>query len=293
MKCISTYSTESPSLRIFSQDREDDVFRSSATAFRRTIHRAAALLLVSILGWSSGCGGVSADQAVGPEQVRDQAVEWIRSAETEAVGPHDRWVFYDGGESSNWEPEDLADRYPFEPMFIEGSDFIFMGEAENGVVSEWVHASNPRLNEIWQEAGPEKGYLMVRHALAFAAAARFASPLNVLERMQVLPEVEERENEVVVRGSVTTSDLVGSDLPVEALERSGALDPTLPGAVRDIVLTVSRDDGAPLSMQIHYLPLGQVEVYTWKRVDRHALPPADVTELEEWGPVKEAGTLQQ
>jgi|GEM_PF-3696861 len=260
---------------------------------KRISTTCAALLLVSILGWSSGCGGAAADQAAGPEQVRDRAVEWIRSAETEAVGPHDRWVFYDGGESSNWEPEDLADRYPFEPMFIEGSDFIFMGEAENGVVSEWVHASIPRVNEIWQEAGPEKGYLMVRHALAFAVAARTASPLNMLERMQVLPEVEERENEFVVRGSVTKSGLVGSDVPVEALERARAFDPTLPGAARDLVLTVSTDDGAPLSMEIHYLPLGQVEVYTWKRVDRHALPPADVTELEEWGPVKEAGALPQ
>ena len=292
MKCTSTYPTESPSLGIFFQDRVYYLSRSRVTAFRRTIHCAAALLLVGILGWSSACGGASADQVAGPEQVRDRAVEWIRSAETEAVGPHDRWVFYDGGESSNWEPEDLSDRYPFEPMFIEGSDYIFMGEAQNGVVSEWVHASIPRLNEIWQEAGPEKGWSMVRHALAFVVAARTASPLNMLERMQVLPEPEERENEVVVRGSVTRSDLVGSDLPVEALERSRVLDPTRQGAVRDIALTVSTDDGAPLSMEIHYLPLGPVEVYTWKRVDRHVLPPAEVTELEEWGPVKEAGALQ-
>ncbi len=262
------------------------------TAFRRTILCAAALLLVSFLGVSSGCGGVPAEQPAGPEQVRDRAIEWIRSAGTEAVGPHDRWVFYDGGESSNWEPEDLSDRYPFEPMFIEGSDYVFMGGAQNGVVTEWVHVSTPRLGEIWQEAGPEKGWLMVHQALAFATAARFGSPLNMLARMQVLPEFEEREDTVVVRGSVTTSDLVGSDLPVEALERSGALDSTRPGAVRDLVLTVSTADGAPLSLEVHYLPLDQVEVYTWKRVEGHALPPADVTELEDWGPVKEAALLQ-
>lgn len=179
-------------------------------------------------------------------EVRDRAVEWVRASETAVTGATDTWTYYDGGDGAVWSQKQPSEWPPFAPMFIRGEDVIFPGSGENDTVAEWVHTTVSELNTIYREAGPEKGWLMVRNALGLTVAARIDSPLNIMEHAQ-WTKSEAQGDTTVLRGSVNRADLVGSDLPRGAVDRSRLVDPNRRGASRDVALTVSNADGAPVS----------------------------------------------
>ncbi len=222
-----------------------------------------ALLAVAVLaaapGLISGCADPPAQLPVASKQVRDRAVEWPS----------------------------------FDPVFVEGDDFIFAGDWAGSEVVLWVHASIPLIGQIYEESGPEKGWLMTRHALSTLTSVRVRSPLNMLMRMEMASGIEERGGTTVARGTVTRLALLGSDLPAAALDRFKRSEAARSERRAELVLAVSTATGALVSLEISYPQPTEpiVETYTWRRAGGHTPAPEDPVELKEWWPYKEALSL--
>lgn len=186
--------------------------------------------------------------------------------------------------------------WPFTPMWVDGDAYIFsahgvLESAAGEYVGEYVCATPQAMTQIWELAGPEKGFLKLRTPLMFVLRARLQDPLRAMARFVPESVTETGEDTLVLRGSASTADLLGGDIPKGAIEQSLRAQKDDPF---EVALTVDAQTYEPISIEVTHV-VQQVQrttdTFQWARSQApHAPAPRNCTKLAEWKGVTEVPT---
>lgn len=163
-----------------------------------------------------GCSGPTA-----AEQVRDEALAWVRQAPTRAVDFQNEYFFSDVGRTVIWSVlprESMREGSSgFDPVLRRGNDFTANFGGSMGPDAQWVRFTARDVARMF-DGGDEMARLLARLPAAAIIISRSNDPVYLLEAMRVDDAVEASGVDRVITGSVGRAARLADDLPTDLVE---------------------------------------------------------------------------